>query len=436
MENENKEIPTWLLPRRQVDEVEFCRVFCMEHYLARLNGQFFSLEGRVSDEEVLRRQIYEELRCWIQSGVGYKVDSILSTLRLEAPLYRIDEEEEETCLFLANGQYNLCQDHFSPLKNLCRFRLPVSYNPEAPKPERWLKFLSELLYEEDIPTLQEYMGYCLLPTTRAQKMLIITGKGGEGKSRLAVVMKALLGEHMVINSLAKIESNNFARADLEHRLVMVDDDLRLEALKQTNYLKSIVTAELPMDLEKKNIQSYQGQLCVRFLAFGNDTLQALHDRSNGFFRRQIILTAREKPLDREDDPYLGGALAREAEGILLWCLDGLRRLWVQNYRFTVSSRARRNLLDSIVRSNSAEEFIRSQGYIRFQSDGTVTSKLLYDIYREWCQDNALAPLSQNSFSAFLGQNCQRLNIRPSNHISTGNGKAVRGYKGIAPCPRF
>ena len=43
-----------------------------------------------------------------------------------------------------------------------------------------------------------------------------------------------------------------------------------------------------MDLERKREQSYQGLLYVRFLCFGNGALTALHDRSDGFFRRQII----------------------------------------------------------------------------------------------------------------------------------------------------
>ena len=49
-------------------------------------------------------------------------------------------------------------------------------------------------------------------------------------------------------SLAKVETNKFARADLEHELLMLDDDMKLEALPQTNTIKAIVTAELPMDL--------------------------------------------------------------------------------------------------------------------------------------------------------------------------------------------
>ena len=49
--------------------------------------------------------------------------------------------------------------------------------------------------------------------------------------------------------------NRFARADLEHTLLCVDDDMRMEALRQTNYVKSIVTAQGQMDLERKGKQS-------------------------------------------------------------------------------------------------------------------------------------------------------------------------------------
>ena len=73
-------------------------------------------------------------------------------------------------------------------------------------------------------------------------------------------MHAMLGDNMNTSSIQKVETNPFARADLEHLLVMVDDDMKLEALPQTNYIKTIVSAELPMDLERKGQQSYQGSL--------------------------------------------------------------------------------------------------------------------------------------------------------------------------------
>lgn len=73
---------------------------------------------------------------------------------------------------------------------------------------------------EDIPTLQEYMGYSLLPTTKGQKMMLIIGKGGEGKSRIGLVMRSILGINMNSCSIQKIETSKFARADLENKLLM------------------------------------------------------------------------------------------------------------------------------------------------------------------------------------------------------------------------
>jgi phage/plasmid-associated DNA primase len=39
--------------------------------------------------------------------------------------------------------------------------------------------LSQLLEPEDILTLQEFIGYCFIPSTKGQKMLMLTGKGGK-----------------------------------------------------------------------------------------------------------------------------------------------------------------------------------------------------------------------------------------------------------------
>ena len=104
-------------------------------------------------------------------------------------------------------------------KDFCLNRLPIFYNPKAPQPEAWLQFLSELLEPEDILTLQELMGYCLIPCTRGQVMLLIKGNGGEGKSRIGVVMHALFGPNAKNGSIDKVENSAFARADLQHVLV-------------------------------------------------------------------------------------------------------------------------------------------------------------------------------------------------------------------------
>jgi len=68
-----------------------------------------------------------------------------------------------------------------------------------------------------MPTLQEFLGYCLLPTTKGQKMLMLIGKGGEGKSRIGLVMRSLLGDSMNTTSIQKVESNREAGSDSSGR---------------------------------------------------------------------------------------------------------------------------------------------------------------------------------------------------------------------------
>jgi putative DNA primase/helicase len=274
------------------------------------------------------------------------------------------------------------------------------------------------------------MGYCLIPTTKAQKMLMLVGKGGEGKSRIGAVLRAILGDNMVNGNLNKVETNRFARADLEHALLMVDDDMKTEGLPQTNYLKSIITAELPMDLEKKSQQSYQGELHCRFLGFGNGSLKALYDRSDGFFRRQIILTTKRKDKNRVDDPFLSEKLIAEKEGIFLWCLEGLKRLIAQDYKFTISPQTEENMKEAVFEGNHILEFLASEGYIRLKADLTVTTKDLYAVYCLWCEDNAIKPYAQNTMSHYLKEYGDAYNIVDTNNLQNERGMRVRGFEGI------
>ena len=112
---------------------------------------------------------------------------------------------------------------------------------------------------------------------------------------------------------------------------------------------------------------------VRFLAFSNGDLESLYDHSDGFYRRQLILSVKKKPLDREDDPFLADKLVAEVEGIFLWCLEGLRRLIANNYRFSESSRTKDNREQARRDADNVLLFLRSEGYIRLKADSTITS---------------------------------------------------------------
>lgn len=418
-------LPSWY-DGKKIDEVQFCSDFLGRHPMKCVHGRLFTVDGAVEDEGGISRMILEEVSGCLSSGISKAVTNLLAALKLTA--YSPPLPIETDRIHVANGTYFL-NGSFTEDKAWCNNRLKVRYEANAPKPERWLGFLSELLEPEDIPTLQEYLGYCLIPSTKGQKMLLLIGKGGEGKSRIGLVMRSLLGDSMNMTSIQKVENNRFSRADLENKLLMVDDDMDMSALPKTNYIKSIVTAECKMDLERKGVQSYQSRLYARFLCFGNGALTALHDRSDGFFRRQIVLTTRDRPAERVDDPFLAEKLADEAEGIFLWCLEGLNRLLANNYQFSLSGKARENVETVKRSSNNVIEFLRSEGYIRFRADAEASSRALYEAYKLWCEDNVRKPLSANRLSSELAQNEALYKVEATNNIYAA-GKRVRGFVGI------
>ncbi len=52
------EFPEWY-DGKTVNEVKFCEEFLKIHPMKSVNGTFFTVEGRVTDEDALRREIYE-----------------------------------------------------------------------------------------------------------------------------------------------------------------------------------------------------------------------------------------------------------------------------------------------------------------------------------------------------------------------------------------
>ncbi len=425
--------PAWY-NGKTINESLFCQEYLATHQLLYTEQAFFTPKGRMTDETQLKESIFELIRPYAMTNVTKKIGSIIDLLKITA--HRADFSPQTDRLHLENGTLFLDGRFLEGRPAIVRSRFPAKYNPDAPQPKTWLRFLSELLSPDDILTLQEYIGYCLIPSNKGQRMMVIKGNGGEGKSQIGTVLKHIFGPNANDGSVGKVSENRFARADLEHIHLMIDDDMRMEALRQTNYVKSLVTAQGQMDLEKKGKQSYQGWMYARMLAFSNGNLQSLYDRSDGFYRRQLILTTKEKPADRADDPYIAEKMCQEAEGILLWAFEGLQRLVQNNYRFSESQQAQENRSDVKRDANNVISFMESTGYIRLDAEGSISSAELYQIYYLWCQENAFTPLKQRGFSDYLVANQQKYGITHDNNQLNSAGRRVWGFKGIAPVIRL
>lgn len=424
--------PAWF-KKGFFNESLFCDDFLSIHQLLYSNGAFFTPDGRMVDPMPLRCEIFEMMREYVGANLAKKVTNVVDVLKLAAQVEDFPPVTDR--IALANGTLYLDGTFQEGKPEIVRNRLPVKYDPKAAQPVHWLRFLSDLLYPEDIPTVQEFIGYCLIPSNKGQRMMVIKGNGGEGKSQIGVVLSRLFGCNMKDGSIGKISENRFARADLEHTLLCVDDDMRMEALRQTNYVKSIVTAQGKIDLERKGKQSYQGWMFARLLAFSNGDLQALYDRSDGFYRRQLVLTTKEKPAGRVDDPDLAEKMKAEVEGIFLWAFEGLQRLAANNFKFTESQRTRDNR-EAVKRdNNNVFDFLESEGYIRLKADCTISSKDLYEIYRMWCEENNLTPLKRRSFSESVIANQSKYNLEYCNKITNAAGRRVWGFFGIEAIAR-
>lgn len=149
-------MPVWF-DGKSINEALFCEEFLQTHKIIFTNGAFFTPKGRVTDELPLRGEIFEELKCCAVSNIPRKISNIVELMKLAALVEDFPPEPDR--IHLSNGTLFLDGTFAEGKPKIVRNRFPVAYNPNAPKPVLWLQFLDGLLYPEDIPTLQEYIGY-------------------------------------------------------------------------------------------------------------------------------------------------------------------------------------------------------------------------------------------------------------------------------------
>ena len=419
------ELPIWF-DGKQINEILLYQTILQQHEIKCINGILYDIDRSIPNDE-MEKKILNIIEHYWTSGISAKVTAILSGFKMYTRSDPLSIKEDR--VHFKNGTYFVNQK-FINQKEWTQNRLTVNYNKDAPKPEKWLAFLDGLLEADDIVCLQEFMGYCLIPSNRGQKMLLIIGKGGEGKSRIGRILKRIFGHNMNSGSLQKLETDKFARADQEGKLLYLDDDMKTEALPSTNVIKAIVTSEDEMDLEKKGKQSYQGLLVCRILAFGNGTLKSLFDRSRGFYRRQIILETKDVPPDRINDPYLADKMMEEVEGIVLWCIEGLERLIRNDYQFSISNKSQLLMDEMQEDDDNILSFLESTGYIGLEKGTYATSKDLYVAYCRWCNDNLDVPVSERSFARRFKERSADYGMTYDKNISVGNGRFCRGFRGV------
>lgn len=426
-EREATDSPAWLFQGRVI-EADFCDAFRQKYGdMACWGGVFYDENGLVERDKLLQR-ITQELSPYVTTRLAQKAKDLLAALRSfcyqEAP-------QADPSRIHVKGGYITLDGVYHPDRYITQNRLDVEYDPAAQPPAVFLDYVNALLEPEDVLTLQEFLGYCCIPTTKAQKMLFLIGSGGEGKSVLTQVLKGVFGTSMTSGSLHDLERNRFTLANLEGKLLFLDEDMGVSATKESQVQKRLVTANAPLSIERKGEQAVQAMLTCRLMAFGNVPFSTLYDHSEGAFRRRIILTTKPKQEGRRDDRDLPDKILQGKSGVFNWMLEGLSRLTSNGWEFTISQRARENLEETKQESFNLLGFLADENAVRLGDlSRKITGVDLYDAYTAWCYANGEKPVSRKSVTSYLKQEQQRLGIQASNHVPDSQGGKVRGFAGI------
>lgn len=383
--------------------------------------------GKVDDNQI-KNEIQNLIEPWTKRRVASSTDNLLRTLKNAC--YSEPIPLDENNIYLENGYYNVSSKMFFEHRyQFTKNRLNVCYERSQDKPVTWLKYLCELLPKDDIPIVQEYLGYCLIPTKRGQKALFIHGNGGEGKSILKSIVSNIFGNAYSLISIKDVVEGEFSVATLDNKLVAVDDDAQTSAFKETGKFKILITNSDPMQVNPKGKQAYETVIYSRFIALSNQPIQALHDNTEGFFRRQILIKTKDKPKGRINDAFLTDKILKEKSLILNWCIKGLHRLIDNGYIFTESANSCKNIHQLMRDSFNVLEFVEDKDYIEFTQSSETTSNNLYDCYTLWCSNNGYEPVKQRTLVTYMKTNQEKFGVEASNNIIV-NKKRSRGFSGI------
>lgn len=301
-----------------------------------------------------------------------------------------------------NGLYNVLENKLQEHTSECisTVQLNVNYNPDAECPV-FKQFLNESMEgdAEQVKLIQEILGYLLIPVNYAQKAFVITGVAQAGKSvLLRVINEVLLGKQNVSNIAWQNLSDRFKTAELYGKLANIFSDLPTKNIDDTGIFKSLVGEDY-LTVEKKNKNPFSFQSYARLLFSCNVIPKNYADKSEGFYRRLIIIRFnRAVPQDKKD-PNLIVKFQSEADGIFLFALEGLKRLIQNNYVFSETEKNRMEVEKYREDSDSLLSFLKECCDIGINNE--VGSTELYNAYKNYCEESNLRPYAHRTMVANL-----------------------------------
>jgi len=332
----------------------------------------------------------------------YRVNEVTNHIKRGTYIDRKSIETHPELLCLQNGILNIRTLELMPHTPDIIFlnKIPVSYNPDADCP-KIKQFFEQVLYAEDIPTMQELFGYCLYRSYPIHKAAMFIGDGSNGKSTTINVLLKFLGiENVSSKELRELVNDRFAVFDLYGKLANACAEITSEALKHTGIFKALTGQDLITAARK-----FKGSLSfVNYakLIFSANKLPMTGDKSYAFYRRWVLLSFPNTFEGENADPNILEKLTtpEELSGLLNWALEGLHRL-LKNGDFTYGKTVEEVQEQYEELSDPLYAYVKE--HLEVSHGEAIAKDELYEHYAKWCRERKLPVTAKNMLTKELSK---------------------------------
>ncbi len=304
---------------------------------------------------------------------------------------------------------------------------PILYNPNA-KPLKFLKFLREVLYLQDIRTAIEIISYTFIRKNLFEYYFILIGTGANGKNVFVGILSNLHGLKNVSNvSLKSLATHRFALAQLENKDINVDTELSKNV--DISNLKKL-TGTQPVMVEKKGRDLYDIELWAKYF-FNTNELPLISDNSDARHRREIILSFPHQFEDGKNaDPELLSKIINDEEemsGILNLVINSLKVIY-NSKKIHLQSTISQRRAKAELTADPVSAFLDIDGWIAAsttnQAEEYITKDEFYGNFTKFCNDHKLHVLSYDAFAKKLKKEHNLSNGRKIEEDGNGNKKKI------------
>jgi len=328
-------------------------------------------------------------------------DDLTKQFFTSAHLPAPERNKGSVCINLRNGTLTVGTDgvqlrEFKP-DDFLRYQLAFDYDPAATAP-KWLAFLCEMLPDPEAQrVLAEALALAFVPSSvlKLERVPVLLGPGGNGKSVVTTVFTAVLGRANVSGlSLMELTKNPNARASLQDVLINISSEIGgiadSEAFKLLGSNEPISAKILYQDVH--TMEDYGRLFC------NANKLPAEVENSHAFFRRFLIIPFSVTIDPAKKDTNLSKKIVEtELPGVLNWILEGLARLLKQN-DFSPCAAADQALQQYRHESNTVSLWLEDASYTVSTSGHELPRGTMLNEYQAFCKAEGFKAVGGKVFS--------------------------------------